>query len=40
MKELQKKVVNATLKGEMDLVNKRELRYRLVGNEAVFEDGR
>ena len=40
MKELQKKVVNATLKGEMDLVNKRELRDRLVGNEAVFNDER
>ena len=40
MKELQKKVVNATLKGEMDLVNKRELRDRLVGNEVVFNDKR
>lgn len=40
MKELQKQVVNATLKGEMDLVNKRELRDRLVGNEAVFNDER
>ena len=40
MKELQKKVVNTTLKGEMDLVNRRELRDRLVGNEVVFNDKR
>lgn len=40
MKELKKQVVNTTLKNEMDLVNKRELRDRLVGNEAVFNDKR
>lgn len=40
MKELKKQVLNTTLKNETDLVNKRELRDRLVGNEAVFNDER